>query len=107
MRFVEFYKPLEYLDFMKLMIDARIIFTDSGGIQEEASIVGVPCITLRTTTERQITVLKKTNIVTGYNPKKIFNATNKFFNKKIKKNFFGNGNVSIKIYKKLILNLDK
>ncbi len=108
LQFVKFYKPLEYLDFMKLMIDARIIFTDSGGIQEEASIVGVPCITLRTTTERQITVLKKTNIVTGYNPKKIFNATKKFFNKKIKKNnFFGNGNVSIKIYKKLILNLNK
>lgn len=108
LKFVEFHKPLEYLDFMKLMIDSRIIFTDAGGIQEEASIVGVPCITLRTTTERQITVLKKTNIITGYNPNKILNAAKKFYNKKFNKNnFFGNGDVSMKIYKKLLLNLDK
>ncbi len=108
LKFVKFYKPLEYLDFMKLMVDARIIFTDSGGIQEEASIVGVPCITLRTTTERQITVIKKTNIITGYDPNKIMSATKRFYNKKIgRNNFFGNGNVSMKIYKKLIYNLNK
>jgi len=108
LEFVKFYKPLEYLDFMKLMIDAKIIFTDSGGIQEEASIVGVPCITLRTTTERQITIIKKTNIITGYNPTKILNAAKKFYYKKINKNnFFGNGDVSKKIYKKLLINLNK
>ncbi len=101
-KYISLLKPLEYLDFMKLMLDSRIIFTDSGGLQEEASIIGVPCITLRTTSERQITIIKKTNIITGYNQKKILDATRKFYNKKMKKNtFFGNGNVSKKIYNKL------
>ena len=105
-KFISLLKPLEYLDFMKLMLDSRIIFTDSGGLQEEASIIGVPCITLRTTSERQITIIKKTNIITGYNQKRILEATKKFYNKKLKKNnFFGNGNVSKKIYDKLKLNI--
>ena len=107
-KYISFLQPLEYLDFMKLMLDSRIIFTDSGGLQEEASIIGVPCITLRTTSERQITLIKKTNIITGYNQKKILEATKKFYNKKLKKNnFFGNGNVSKKIYDKLKLNLNR
>ena len=107
-KFISLLKPLEYLDFMKLMLDSRIIFTDSGGLQEEASIIGVPCITLRTTSERQITIIKKTNIITGYSQKRILKATKKFYNKKLKKNtFFGNGNVSKKIYRKLKLNLNK
>ena len=54
---------MEYLDFMKLMLDSRIIFTDSGGLQEETTIIGVPCIKLITTSERQITLIKKTNII--------------------------------------------
>ncbi len=107
-QYISFLKPLEYLDFMKLMLDARIIFTDSGGLQEEASIIGVPCITLRTTSERQITIKKKTNIITGYDHKKILRATKKFYNKNMKKHsFFGNGNVSKKIYTKLKANLKK
>jgi len=107
-KFISLLKPLEYLDFMKLMLDSRIIFTDSGGLQEEASIIGVPCITLRTTSERQITIIKKTNIITGYSQKRIFEATKKFYNKKLKKNsFFGKGNVSKKIYDKLKLNLNR
>ena len=90
---------------MKLLLDANIVYTDSGGIQEEASIIGVPCITLRTTTERQITVKKKVNILCGYEYKKIFDASKKFNEKKINKNkFFGNGNVSELIYKKLKVN---
>ena len=104
LKYINFLKPLEYLDFMKLMLDSRIIYTDSGGLQEEASIIGVPCITLRTTSERQITLIKKTNIITGYSQKKILNATKKFYNKKMKKyKFFGDGEVSKKIYKKLKL----
>lgn len=102
---IKFLSPLNYLDFMKLLVDANIVYTDSGGIQEEASIIGVPCITLRTTTERQITVRKKVNILCGYEYKKIFNASKKFNEKKINKNkFFGNGNVSELIYKKLKVN---
>ena len=49
--------PQDYLPFVYLMNRCDLIMTDSGGIQEEASILGVPCVTLRTTTERQLLVL--------------------------------------------------
>lgn len=48
--------PLDYLDFLKLMMNARLVVTDSGGIQEEASILQIPCLTVRSNTERQETV---------------------------------------------------
>jgi UDP-N-acetylglucosamine 2-epimerase (non-hydrolysing) len=54
-------EPLGYLDFLQLMDGARLVLTDSGGIQEETTVLGVPCITLRTTTERPITVTEGTN----------------------------------------------
>ncbi len=82
------------------MKNCRIVLTDSGGIQEESSILGIPCITTRTSTERQITVKSKVNIMTGYNQKKIINAVRKFYNIKIRKlNLFGDGRVAEKIYK--------
>ena len=56
------------------MKNSKIVFTDSGGIQEETSLIGVPCITLRTTTERQISLKEKTNILTGYTYSKINKA---------------------------------
>ena len=94
-----FVKPLEYLNFLSLVQNSKIVLTDSGGIQEEASILGTPCITTRTTTERQITILKKINILTGYNETKILKAVKKFLNYKPKKsNLFGNGNTGKKIY---------
>ena len=97
-------EPLEYLEFLKLMKDSKLILSDSGGIQEEASILGVPCVTLRTSTERQITLLRKVNILTGYNQNKILKAVKNFHNKNIKKiKDFGAGNVTNKIYKKLIM----
>ena len=49
-------EPLGYLDFMKLMAHARLVLTDSGGIQEETTVLGVPCLTLRNNTERPVTV---------------------------------------------------
>lgn len=63
--------PLGYLDFVALEADARIVLTDSGGIQEETTILGVPCLTLRETTERPITVLEGTNTVVGCDPERI------------------------------------
>jgi len=54
-------EPLGYLDFLKLMAHARAVLTDSGGIQEETTILGVPCLTLRRNTERPITVTQGTN----------------------------------------------
>jgi len=56
-----FTEPLGYLDFLQLMDGARLALTDSGGIQEETTVLGVPCLTLRTTTERPITVTEGTN----------------------------------------------
>jgi len=66
--------PLGYLDFLCLMSNAAIVLTDSGGIQEETTILGIPCLTLRNNTERPITVKEGTNIVVGNNPDKIMNT---------------------------------
>jgi UDP-N-acetylglucosamine 2-epimerase (non-hydrolysing) len=57
--------PLSYLDFLQLNSHASVILTDSGGIQEEATILGVPCLTLRENTERPITVSQGTNCLVG------------------------------------------
>ena len=54
-------EPLGYLDFLKLMADSRLVLTDSGGMQEETTILGIPCMTLRENTERPITVEQGTN----------------------------------------------
>ena len=57
--------PLGYLDFLKLQALARLVITDSGGVQEETTILGVPCITLRENTERPVTVTEGTNVLAG------------------------------------------
>ena len=63
--------PAGYLDFVKLMSAARVVLTDSGGVQEETTVLGVPCITLRETTERPVTIHEGTNILAGTSPEKI------------------------------------
>jgi UDP-N-acetylglucosamine 2-epimerase (non-hydrolysing) len=63
--------PLAYLEMLGLMAKARIVLTDSGGIQEETTALGIPCITLRENTERPITVEQGTNTVTGVDPARI------------------------------------
>lgn len=65
--------PLGYLDFLAVEASARIVLTDSGGVQEETTVLGVPCLTLRDTTERPITILSGTNIVVGRDPIRIVN----------------------------------
>jgi UDP-N-acetylglucosamine 2-epimerase (non-hydrolysing) len=57
--------PLGYLDFLSLMDTARVVLTDSGGIQEETTVLGVPCLTLRDNTERPVTVSEGTNQLVG------------------------------------------
>jgi UDP-N-acetylglucosamine 2-epimerase (non-hydrolysing) len=64
-------EPLGYLEFLGLMADARLVLTDSGGIQEETTILGVPCLTLRENTERPITVTEGTNLVVGSHKERI------------------------------------
>jgi UDP-N-acetylglucosamine 2-epimerase (non-hydrolysing) len=63
--------PLGYLDFVRLMKDSRFVLTDSGGIQEETTALGVPCLTIRENTERPITVTQGTNILVGKDKEKI------------------------------------
>jgi UDP-N-acetylglucosamine 2-epimerase (non-hydrolysing) len=63
--------PLRYLDMLGLMSGAKLVLTDSGGVQEETTALGVPCITLRENTERPITVSSGTNTVVGTDPAKI------------------------------------
>jgi UDP-N-acetylglucosamine 2-epimerase (non-hydrolysing) len=64
-------EPLGYLEFLGLMANARLVLTDSGGIQEETTILGVPCLTLRENTERPITVAEGTNLVVGSRKERI------------------------------------
>ena len=66
--------PLGYLDFLGLLADAHLVLTDSGGIQEEATVLGVPCLTLRDSTERPVTVEMGTNRVVGRSPDAIVRA---------------------------------
>jgi UDP-N-acetylglucosamine 2-epimerase (non-hydrolysing) len=66
--------PMGYLEMLGLMKDARVMLTDSGGIQEETTALGVPCITLRNNTERPITVAEGTNTIVGQDPEKILAA---------------------------------
>jgi UDP-N-acetylglucosamine 2-epimerase (non-hydrolysing) len=67
-------EPLGYLDFLRLYSGARLVLTDSGGIQEETSVLGIPCLTLRENTERPITVTLGTNKIVGTDPEKIVAA---------------------------------
>ncbi len=66
--------PIGYLDFLKLMSSARLVLTDSGGIQEETTILKVPCITLRENTERPITAEVGSNTIVGTDVEKILAA---------------------------------
>jgi UDP-N-acetylglucosamine 2-epimerase (non-hydrolysing) len=68
MRLIE---PAGYLDFLALQAGARVVLTDSGGVQEETTVLGVPCLTLRDTTERPVTVAEGTNTVVGRDPARI------------------------------------
>jgi UDP-N-acetylglucosamine 2-epimerase (non-hydrolysing) len=63
--------PLGYLDFLGLYSNARLVLTDSGGIQEETTVLGIPCLTLRENTERPVTVEMGTNVVVGTDPERI------------------------------------
>lgn len=57
--------PLSYLEFLSLMSDSAAVFTDSGGIQEETTVLGLPCFTLRDNTERPVTIEQGTNVLAG------------------------------------------
>ena len=82
---VIFTDPLGYLDFLKLEINAKFILTDSGGIQEESTYFGVPCLTLRENTERPITITEGTNQLVDLNVESIVNSAREIIEGKVKK----------------------
>lgn len=71
------FEPLGYLDFLNLMAHAKLVLTDSGGIQEETTVLNIPCITLRDTTERPVTITLGTNVLVHNDPEKIIEEVTK------------------------------
>jgi len=91
-------EPLDYLSFLQLERHAKLVLTDSGGVQEETCILGVPCVTLRDNTERPETVDVGSNVLAGTNPRNIVNAVVRM-NRRNKKweNPLGDGTTGAKI----------
>jgi UDP-N-acetylglucosamine 2-epimerase (non-hydrolysing) len=95
---IELIEPLGYLQFLKLLNDAKLVLTDSGGVQEEACILKVPCITLRYNTERPETLEVGSNVLAGTEPKSILEKTMLMINKeKNWENPFGDGKAAKRI----------
>jgi UDP-N-acetylglucosamine 2-epimerase (non-hydrolysing) len=69
--------PLGYLEFLSLTSNARLVLTDSGGLQEESTVLGIPCLTLRENTERPVTITHGTNVLVGTDPIMIAREANR------------------------------
>lgn len=82
---VKLLNPLGYLDFLRLYLKAKFVLTDSGGIQEETSVLDIPCLTIRENTERPITIEYGTNILVGTNKERIVEEAQKILRGKRKK----------------------
>ena len=91
-------EPVDFLEFLQLESNARMILTDSGGVQEEACILSVPCVTLRDNTERPETIDVGANILAGTVPDKIVACSKTMMNKDIAwQNPFGDGKAAARI----------
>lgn len=98
-------KPLGYIEMLSLNSQAKLVLTDSGGVQEETTVLNVPCLTLRKNTERPITVQKGTNVVVGTDKNKIIKESLKILRGKYKKRKalkFWDGKTSQRIIKILL-----
>ena len=73
-------EPLGYIEFMNLVFNSGFVITDSGGIQEETTYLGIPCLTLRPNTERPVTITKGTNRLCS--PEKLTSLTDEILNGK-------------------------
>jgi UDP-N-acetylglucosamine 2-epimerase (non-hydrolysing) len=105
---ITFVEPLDYLAFLQLESKASLVLTDSGGVQEETCILGVPCVTLRDNTERPETVEVGSNILAGTDPETILEASKiGYAHNKTWTNPFGDGNSSQKIIEILERKLSK
>jgi len=95
---IKLLEPLDYLAFLKLLRNTKLVFTDSGGVQEEACILKVPCVTLRYNTERPETLEVGSNVLAGTEPKQILKkAMLMIYAKRNWSNPFGDGQSSKKI----------
>jgi UDP-N-acetylglucosamine 2-epimerase (non-hydrolysing) len=95
---IEFIEPLDYLSFVQLESKAKLVLTDSGGVQEETCILGVPCVTLRDNTERLETLEVGSNILAGTDSKKILDCTKLMLEGDNSwKNLFGDGKAGKRI----------
>jgi len=95
---IKFVEPLDYLSFLQLESNAALVFTDSGGVQEEACILNVPCLTMRENTERPETIDVGANILVGTDPNRILeNARIMLDNHSKWKNPFGDGKTGQRI----------
>jgi len=91
-------KPMDFLDFLQLESNARLVLTDSGGVQEETCILNVPCVTLRDNTERPETLEVGSNMLAGTSPDRILEHTKLMLNRENKwGNPFGDGNAGKRI----------
>jgi UDP-N-acetylglucosamine 2-epimerase (non-hydrolysing) len=82
---VHAFEPFGYLDFLNLMAHAKVVLTDSGGIQEETTVLDIPCVTIRSTTERPITVTEGTNVLVGDDPERILAETARILDGHVRK----------------------
>jgi UDP-N-acetylglucosamine 2-epimerase (non-hydrolysing) len=95
---IKFIDPLGYFEFIQLLDNAKLVLTDSGGIQEESCILGVPCVTLRDNTERPETITIGSNQLSGVEPENVLTCVSDILEKKNKWiNPYGDGNTSKKI----------
>ena len=89
---ITFTKPVGYLEFLSLEANARLVITDSGGLQEESCILGVPCVTLRENTERPETLDVGSNVLAGTDAQTILEKSRIMLDKKPDwKNPYGDG----------------
>ena len=99
---VELIEPLGFLEFLQLEANAKLVLTDSGGVQEESCILRVPCVTLRDNTERPETLDVRSNVLAGVNRARILEAVKTMLSKKRNwKNPFGDGRARERIVKNL------
>lgn len=95
---VELIEPVDYWSFLRLEANARLVITDSGGVQEETCILGVPCVTSRDNTERPETLKVRSNILAGSSPEKLVECVELMLDKDNDwKNPFGDGKAGERI----------
>ena len=95
---IEFIEPLDYLSFLQLEARAKLVLTDSGGVQEETCILGVPCVTLRDNTERPETLVVSSNVLAGTKAETIASKTKEMMDRDNNwENPFGDGNAGKRI----------